>query len=70
MTLDAWQYGDPAAVAERMELDRLGCSLCASSAMTLLRGFCAESKNTKQKGFPTIGHHCRWFVERDAKGQA
>jgi len=25
------------------------------------RDYCTDLRNTKQTGFPSIGHRCRWF---------
>lgn len=70
MTLDAWMYGDPAKVAERLEQDRLGCSLCVHHRLTLMRAWCGNERNSKQRGFPVIGARCEWFEEAsEAKGE-
>lgn len=58
-------YGDPALVVERAEIRELGCRLCQSASVTLMRAFCGETRNTQQRGFPTVGDRCKWFVERD-----
>ena len=65
--LPAWMWGDPAKVAERRERDELGCALCQSCAVTMVAlAFCDDKHNAQQKGFPTIGHRCRWFRERES----
>lgn len=62
--LPSYMYGDPAKVAEENELRELGCMICTKRGMTLMRSFCSEPRNDQQKGFPRIGHRCRWFDER------
>lgn len=62
--LRASDYGDPANIAERNELDRMGCALCAMAEKILVRTVCTDPHNTKQKGVPRIGHRCRWFREK------
>lgn len=59
-------YGDPAMVVERAESRELGCRLCRSAVVTLMRMCCGHDRNVDQKGFPTIGDRCRWFVERES----
>jgi hypothetical protein len=66
MTLPAYMYRDPAEVVERAELRELGCWLCQESAVIMMRAFCGEVRNPAQKGFPTIGDRCRYFVERES----
>lgn len=56
-------YGDPADVAERLELDSMGCLLCASHDVVLDRVVCADGRNEKQSGVPGIGHRCKFFKE-------
>lgn len=58
-------YGDPAMVVERAEIRELGCRLCRAAAVTMMRAFCDEPRNERQKGFPHVGDRCKWFVERD-----
>lgn len=60
----ACDYGDPAEVAERNELNRMGCSLCVAAEEILTRTLCKDPRNDKQKGVPHIGHRCRWFKEK------
>jgi len=59
--LPSWMWRDPAEVAERRELMALGCSICRSHGKTLGRDHCTDLRNTRQTGFPSIGHRCRWF---------
>ena len=70
MALDAWMYRDPAMVAERLEQDRLGCSLCHHQRVTMMRAWCGCERNHRQRGFPVVGHRCKWFVEVEAKGKS
>lgn len=70
MPLDAYLYRDPAEVVERLELDALGCEACRFAAFTFIRPVCTEPRNKGQKGVPSVGHRCKWFVERDAKEMA
>jgi hypothetical protein len=62
--LPAWQYGDPAKVVERNELNELGCKTCSHS--TLIWGWtrCDDPRNEIQKGVPHIGIHCKYYKER------
>lgn len=62
--LPLYFYRDPAEVIERLDLDRKGCSVCASFKLVLGRGLCTDARNDKQRGVPRIGHKCRWFSER------
>ncbi len=62
--LPAYCYRDPAQVAEGNERRELGCSLCINHSYMFDRAICADSRNEKQVGFPTIGGRCKWFVER------
>ncbi len=66
--LPAWMWGDPAQVAERKELAELGCSLCASNVVTMMRAGCGDHRNDRQKGWPDIGSRCKWFDEVKTKG--
>ena len=62
--LPASRYRDPADVVEFDQMDALGCRLCTKYGEVLTKSICQEEKNEFQKGVPTIGHKCRWFVER------
>ena len=62
--LPAWMWQDPARVAERIELDALGCQACRSDTTTIGRRHCDDARNERQQGHPSIGHRCRWFDER------
>ena len=64
--LPAYMYRNPAEIVERAEIHALGCALCQSSAITLMRAFCDQPENVRQAGFPTIGQRCKWFAERPA----
>lgn len=64
MIFPSYMYRDPAIVAEENEMRELGCRLCQSASVTMMRVFCGHARNERQKGFPDIGHRCRWFVER------
>jgi len=55
-------------VAERKELSELGCALCQRNVVTMMRGCCGDHRNARQKGWPYIGHRCKWFDEVKAKG--
>ena len=63
----SWMWGDPAAVAERMEQNKLGCSLCGKADENWGKMHCMDVRNHEQKGVPTIGHRCKWFVEKGEK---
>ena len=69
-SLPAWMWGDPSVVAERLERAELGCSLCKSNAVMVIASICGDQRNTRQSGYPHIGHRCRWFSERTEKGSA
>jgi hypothetical protein len=56
-------YGDPADVVERTQMSQLGCRACSRMVMVCGRRCCGERRNIEQKGFPSIGWNCRWFVE-------
>lgn len=62
--LPARYYRDPAEMLEQLQLDRLGCKLCAKHTTVLGRSFCTDERNDKQAGVPGIGHRCKWFQER------
>lgn len=63
--LPRFMYGNPADVAERLELDELGCRACASHRLVFDRVLCGDVRNEmSQSGVPRIGHRCRWFNER------
>ena len=64
MALAAFMYRDPAEVAERLELDDLGCRICSSADSMFFRVVCGDHRNEKQKGVPFIGHRCKWFCEK------
>jgi hypothetical protein len=62
--LPAHCYGDPAKVAERNELNELGCKACTHA--TLIWGWtrCDDPRNEIQRGVPYIGHRCKYYNER------
>jgi hypothetical protein len=59
--LPSWMWRDPAEVAERRELQALGCSACRSHGRTLGRAYCTNPRNARQTGFPSIGQRCGLF---------
>ena len=61
--LPRFMYGDPADVAERLQLDELGCRACVSHELVLERVVCGDPRNELQRGVPRIGHRCRWFKD-------
>ena len=63
--LPAHCYGDPSTVAERNELNLLGCRACASHNYLLGKVVCCDSRKRDNKGVPQIGHKCKFFVLRD-----
>lgn len=65
--LPTWMWRDPAVVAERKEQIELGCTLCASNVVTMMRGCCGDPRNGRQKGWPYIGTRCKWFDEMKAE---
>ena len=62
--LPAHAYGDPANIAERNELNNLGCLACKSHAVLYEKVLCSEPRKHDNKGVPHIGHKCKWFVLR------
>ncbi len=54
-------YGDPAIVAERNELQELGCRACSKHEHLLGKVVCTESKLTNHKRVPFIGSKCKYF---------
>ena len=62
--MPAFMYRDPAAVVEELELRELGCGGCLLSGVVLGRMVCGDERNQKQHGVPSIGHRCKWFMER------
>ena len=61
--LPRFYYHDPADVAERLELDRLGCRACLSHSVVFGRAVCGDDRNDRQVGVPRVGHRCRWFKD-------
>ncbi len=59
--LPSWMWRNPAEVAERRELHALGCVACWSHGRVLGRDHCTDQRNTRQAGFPFIGHRCKFF---------
>ncbi len=61
--LPSHRYGDPADVAERAELEALGCKACVRHSIAW-RVICRDARNEAQKGVPYVGHRCKWFEEK------
>lgn len=57
MALPFWAYGDPAEIAESMEIRKKNCSVCARAEVVLDRPVCTNSlrfpscRRDKKKGF-------------------
>ena len=63
--LPRFMYRDPADVAERLELDDLGCRACVSHRLVFDRVICGDVRNeVRQAGVPRVGHRCRWFLDK------
>jgi hypothetical protein len=56
-------YKDPQLVAEKLERDSMGCTLCTKVDVTTHGAVCGEPRNHQQKGVPGIGWRCKWFRE-------
>jgi hypothetical protein len=63
-TLPSFYYRDPAEVIERVQMDRLGCRACVSHSVVLGRVMCGDERNEHQVGVPSVGHRCKWFIDR------
>lgn len=67
MTLSQGRWQDPAKVAERDQLNKLGCKACVKHQKVNVFNkqivICADSRMSESKLVPKIGHKCKYFRE-------
>lgn len=59
--LPVYCYRDPAEVAERHQLQELGCTACEKHTQMLGRVLCTDPRKTSNKDVPRIGSNCKLF---------